>query len=161
MTGFVNGDTQAGATTGAPTLSTVPANPINAGTYTLTTAAGTLASSNYTPTFVNGLITINQATLTVSANNATRVYNTANPTFTGSITGAVNGDTFTESFATSAITSSPVGTYAITPTAAGTHLSNYTVVTNPGTLTITQATPIITWNNPAAITDGTALLPPS
>ena len=104
MTGFVNGDTQAGATTGAPSLSTVPANPINAGTYTLTTAAGTLASSNYTPTFVNGLITINQATLTVSANNATRVYNTANPTFTGSITGAVNGDTFTESFATSAIT---------------------------------------------------------
>ena len=42
-------------------------------------------------------------------------YNTANPTFTGTITGAVNGDTFTESFATTAILSSPVGTYPITP----------------------------------------------
>ena len=38
-----------------------------------------------------------------------------NPTFTGTVTGAVNGDSFTESFTTTAILSSPVGTYPITP----------------------------------------------
>ena len=55
------------------------------------------------------------------------------------MTGAVNGDTFTESFTTTAILGSPVGTYPITPSAAGANLANYTVVVNPGTLTITQA----------------------
>src|SRR5204862_135721 len=79
------------------------------------------------------------------------------PTFSGTVTGAVNGDIFTESFTTTAILSSPVGTYPITPTAAGPNLANYTVVVNPGTLTIIQATPVLTWNNPAAITYGTAL----
>ena len=33
----------------------------------------------------------------------------------------------------------------------GDHLANYTVVINTGTLTVTQATPVVTWNNPAAI----------
>ncbi len=102
-------------------------------------------------------LTVNKATLTVAAANASRAYNTANPTFTGTVTGAVNGDIFTESFTTTAILTSPVGTYPITPTATGPNLSNYTVVVNPGTLTISQATPVVTWNNPASITYGTAL----
>src|SRR6202011_1585650 len=67
------------------------------------------------------------------------------------------GDIFTESFTTTAILSSPVGTYPITPTATGSNLANYTVVVNSGILTINQASPIVTWNNPAAITYGTAL----
>ena len=102
-------------------------------------------------------ITVTQATLTVTAANFSRLYNTANPTFTGSISGAVNGDTFTESFATSAVTRSPVGTYAIVPTATGANLANYNVVVTNGTLTITQATPVVSWSNPASIAYGTAL----
>src|SRR5581483_1011416 len=78
-------------------------------------------------------------TLTVTANNASKVYGTANPSFTGSVVGAVNGDTFTESFMTSATTTSSVGTYSIVPSASGANLSNYVVVINNGTLTITQA----------------------
>jgi MBG domain (YGX type) len=54
-------------------------------------------------------IAVNQAALTVAANNATKVYGTANPAFTGSVTGAVNGNTFTESFATAATTITCVG----------------------------------------------------
>jgi hypothetical protein len=157
ITGFVNGDTQATDTTGAPKLSTTPATPVNVGSYTLNTAIGTLASSNYSFTSVSGLITINPVTLTVNANSASRVYKTANPTLTGTITGAVNGDTFTESFSTTATLTSAVGTYPITPVAAGTHLSNYTVVVNPGTLTVTQETPVITWVPASPITYGTAL----
>ncbi len=79
------------------------------------------------------------ATLTVSANNATRVYGTANPVFTGGVTGALNGDTFTESFTTTAtITSSP-GSYTIVPSVTGTHVADYTVTTQNGMLNISQA----------------------
>ncbi len=46
ITGFVNGDTQATATTGAPSLTTTPATPVNAGSNPLTTAAGTQATGN-------------------------------------------------------------------------------------------------------------------
>ncbi len=130
---------------------------LNAGTQTLSVTFTPTDATNYKSVTQTAQIVVNKATLTVTAANASRIYNTANPTFTGTITGAVNGDTFTESFTTTAILSSPVGTYPITPTAAGANLGNYTVVTNNGTLTVTQATPVVTWNNPAAITYGTVL----
>jgi hypothetical protein len=60
-------------------------------------------------------LTVTGQTLTVTANDATKVYGTANPTFTGSVTGAVNGDTFAESFSTTATTTSDVGTYPDRP----------------------------------------------
>src|SRR5260370_6407015 len=86
-----------------------------------------------------------------------RPYPTPRPSDPGTVTGAVNGDVFTESFSTTAILSSPAGAYPITPSAAGGNLANYAVVVNPGILTVTQAMPVVTWNNPAAITYGTAL----
>jgi hypothetical protein len=130
---------------------------LNAGTQTLSVIFTPTDTTDYTTITQTVSLTVNKATLTVAAANASRVYNAANPTFTGTVTGAVNGDTFTESFTTTAVLSSPVGTYPITPTAAGANLANYTVVVNAGTLTVTQATPIITWNNPTAITYGVAL----
>ncbi len=130
---------------------------LNAGTQTLSVTFTPTDTTNYTTVTQTVPLTVNKATLTVAAANASRAYNTANPTFTGTVTGAVNGDIFTESFTTTAILSSPVGTYPITPTATGANLANYTVVVNTGTLTITQATPVVTWNNPASITYGTAL----
>ena len=87
-------------------------------------------------------VTVSSATgrvLTVSANDVSRVYGTANPAFTGSVTGAVNGDTFTESFSTVATISSNVGTYPIVPSVKGTNLADYVVTTRNGSLTITQA----------------------
>ncbi len=77
--------------------------------------------------------------MTITANNATRVYGAANPAFTGTVGGAVNGDTFTETFATTAGMSSPVGSYAIVPSVTGANLSSYTQSATNGTLTITQA----------------------
>ena len=57
IAGFVDGDTQATATTGAPTLSTVPSSdPL--GTYPITIAAGSFVATNYTAIFVNGTLTI-------------------------------------------------------------------------------------------------------
>ena len=77
ITGFVNGDTQATATTGAPTLSTTPGTPVNAGAYTITAANGTLASTNYGFTFVNGTLTISQAAPTISFTVPNQTYGAA------------------------------------------------------------------------------------
>ncbi|MGF7181971.1 beta strand repeat-containing protein, partial [Tunturiibacter psychrotolerans] len=147
ITGFLNGDTTASATTGSPSLTTTPAAPSAPNTYTITAAPGTLASTNYTFTYVNGSLTINKGILTVTAGNATRVYGAANPTFSATATGAMNGDTFTFSETTTATATSPVGTYNIVPTASGTNLGNYTVVYVNGTLSITKANLVVTANS--------------
>ena len=97
--------------------------------------------------YVNGTLTVGQATLTVTAGNASRAYGAPNPTFTASATGAVNGDTFTLTESTTATTSSPVGTYAIVPVATGANLANYTVVYVNGTLTVGTATLTVTAGN--------------
>ncbi len=106
--------------------------------------------ANYTVTNTPATLTVNAAPLTVTADNATRVYGIANPAFTGSVTGAKLTDTFTESFATTATTSSTVGTYDITPSVTGANLSDYTVTTTKGTLNITQASTSVALASSAA-----------
>ena len=162
---------------GAPQLNASSTLP---GTFAYTPAAGTILpagsqtlsvtftptdSADYTPATVTATLTVNKATLTLTAANASRPYNTANPTFTGTLSGQVNGDTFTESFATTASLASIAGTYPITPSATGANLANYTVSATPGTLTITAGLPAatastITWS-PAALTYGTGLGAPA
>jgi hypothetical protein len=96
-------------------------------------------------------------TLTVTANNATRVYGAANPTFSGTVTGQQNGDTFTESFTTTATTTSAVGTYPIVPSVTGNNLGNYTLDIVNGTLTVTGAPTTTTLSAPATSTYGTSV----
>ena len=96
-------------------------------------------------------------TLTVTANNATRVYGTANPTFSGTVTGQQNGDTFTESFTTTATTTSAVGSYPIVPSVTGANLNNYTVTYVNGTLTVTGAPTTTTLSAPATSAYGTSV----
>jgi hypothetical protein len=91
------------------------------------------------------LLTVNKAPLTIGANNISRVYGTANPIFSGVLTGAVNGDTFTEGFSTTATTSSQAGTFAIVPSVSGPNLADYTVTATNGTLTILPATTTTTF----------------
>ena len=136
--GFVNSDT-ASVLSGSPSLTTVPATPSDAGTYTITAGPGTLSAVNYSFVFVNGTLTIQPATLTMTANSASRIYGTANPTFTGTLSGQVNNDSFKESFSTPATTLSNVGTYPIVPGVAGTNLGDYTQTITNGTLTVIQA----------------------
>ncbi len=138
ITGFVNGQTQS-VVSGSPSLTTTATLASPVGTYTITAAQGTLAAANYNFTFVNGTLTITHASLTIKANDASRTYGAANPTFTGSVTGAVHDDTFTLSFSTTATATSPVGTYPIVPSATGPNIANYTITATNGTLTVTQA----------------------
>jgi hypothetical protein len=111
--------------------------------------------ANYTIGYTAGSVTVADATLIIAANNATKIYGTANPTFSGSVTGQLNSDTFTESFSTSAIVSSPVGPYAIVPSVTGTDLADYKQSIANGTLTVTQAASITTIGlSSATITPG-------
>jgi len=57
ITGFVNGDTSS-VVSGAPTLSTTATSPSPLGTYPIVPTQGTLAATNYTFTFVNGVLDI-------------------------------------------------------------------------------------------------------
>ena len=140
-TGAVNGDTF------SFTESTTATTSSPVGTYAIVPVATGANLANYTVVYVNGTLTVGQATLTVTAGNASRAYGAANPTFTATATGAVNGDTFTFTESTTATPSSPVGTYAIVPVATGTNLANYTVVYVNGTLTVGQATLTVTAGN--------------
>src|SRR6185312_508103 len=107
------------------------ASVLPVGSYSLTaTSAGDANDNGASATFT---LTVTPAPLTVAANNATRVFGAANPAFTGSVSGAVAGDTFTLSFSTSAGPASPAGTYAIVPAAAGAHLGDYAVTVANGT----------------------------
>ena len=101
----------------SPALATAATQPSPVGEYVIAVGPGTLASGNYAFAYVNGTLTVTKASLTVMANDASRPYGVANPAFSGSYYGQKNGDTFTMSFTTSATTVSPVGSYAIVPSA--------------------------------------------
>ncbi|MBZ5523768.1 MAG: beta-propeller fold lactonase family protein, partial [Acidobacteriia bacterium] len=137
IVGIKNGDniTATFATTATP------ASPV--GTYPIvpTLIDPTLKLGNYTVTSINGTLTITAAPLTVTAGNASRLFGTPNPPLSGIIAGIKNGDNITATYATTAVATSPVGTYPITPTLvdpAGA-LGNYTVTSNNGTLTVNAA----------------------
>ena len=152
VTGAQNGDTF----TFAESTTSTTSSPV--GTYPIVPVASGINLTDYNVIYNNGTLTVGQATLTVTAANASRTYGAANPTFSASATGAVNGDTFTFTESTTATASSPVGTYSIVPVASGINLTDYNVIYNNGTLTVGQATPtILTWANPAGIVYGIAL----
>jgi MBG domain (YGX type) len=93
---------------------------------------------NYSVASNTGTLTITPAPLSVVAANTTRLVGDLNPAFTGTITGLKNADLITAKYTTSAVATSPVGTYAIVPTLVDPtgKLVNYLVTLNNGTLTI-------------------------
>ena len=135
--GFVNGDTSGSLTT-QPTVTTTATQSSNVGSYRITASGA--ADPNYTFTYVPSTLTITPVLLVITANPATKVYGSGNPTFTVSYSGFVNGDTASSltkqpTVTTRATQSSSVGTYSLVP--SGAVDSNYTVVYVDGVLTIT------------------------
>jgi hypothetical protein len=155
FSGFVNGDTPADLD-GTLALATPATAASPVGTYPVT--PGGLTSPNYTITFADGTLTVTRAPLTVTANDASRVFGRPNPTFTASYTGLVGGDApadlgGTLTFSTAADANSPAGTYPVTP--SGLSSPNYTITFANGTLTVTPALPPLVVSGP---TDGTAVV---
>jgi Bacterial Ig-like domain (group 3)/MBG domain (YGX type) len=129
-----------------------------AGTFTYTPAPGTVLQAgtgqtltvSFTPTdavdfshaFRSVLINVAKATLTVTANKATKVYGSVNPVFMASYSGFVNNDTSgvlsgSPSLTTNATSTSPVGGYLITATQGTLASANYTFAFVNSTLSIT------------------------
>ena len=104
----------------------------------------------------NATLTIDQAALTVTADNNTKVYGDANPALTGTLTGVQNGDPVTPTYTTTATGSSPVGTYAIVAGVDATPavLANYTVNATNGKLTVTKRDVTITFGANDKVYDG-------
>ena len=133
----------------------VPANDIstcspsptleNVGSYTVTVTYS--GDANYLPLTTTFTLTITPAPVTITADNKSRPINTPNPALTATMTGVVAGQSIllpTPCCTTTAVISSPVGTYPIVPTqpvtaGPGTLLSNYAITYVNGTLTITNS----------------------
>jgi len=148
LSGVVAGDTaNVALTTNGYTASFATASVANGKAVTVSglTLTGS-AAVNYNLTQPSGLTAnINAAPLTVTANNTNRSYGVANPAFTASYSGLVNSETAslvqgTPGFSTSATSSSPVSSYAITPSLGSLTATNYSFTTfSNGTLTLTKA----------------------
>src|SRR6185295_9710475 len=85
---------------------------------------------NYTISYINGMLTVTPAPLTVTANNEMKVYGAANPPFGVTYGGFVNGDTpanltTAPTLVALADAATPVGTYAIL--VGGATAANYTI----------------------------------
>ncbi|TNE42678.1 MAG: filamentous hemagglutinin N-terminal domain-containing protein [Alphaproteobacteria bacterium] len=147
ITGLVGGDTLAGAVSGTPDLATTADQHTGVGDYEITAGPGSLASDyNYAFQFGSNWLTINPATLTVTADDASREYGDANPTFTGVVTGFKNGEDESVisglTYGSAATQNSNVGTYAIS--GSGASAANYVFTYVDGTLTINPATLTVT-----------------
>jgi hypothetical protein len=95
-------------------------------------------------------LTITEATITIDADDKTRVYGAADPPFTYVTTGLLPPDTLITpaTCSSTATAASPVGGYPITCSGA-TASANYTITYVGGTLTIGQADQAITVTMPA------------
>jgi uncharacterized protein (TIGR03437 family) len=119
VSGFVNGDTQASAVTGAPSLTTTAVATSAPNAYPITAAAGTLSAANYSFAFVNGSLTIGKAATTIvfsnSGNSLTAIVSPLSPgagTPTGTVqflNGATVLGTITLSGSQATLTNPPAG----------------------------------------------------
>jgi MBG domain (YGX type) len=140
--GFVNGDNASNLTTN-PTITTTANSSSPAGAYPIT--ASDAQDPNYFFTYLPGTLTINSATVYVTANAQTKEFGTPDPAFTYAVGGLPNGDTsiiFTGSL--SRTPGENVGTYPITigSLSAG---GNYSIGYTGNFLTITKSSQQITW----------------
>ena len=136
--GLVNGDLVPAT---LPTCSTVGTSSSPVGTYATSCSGG--ADPNYSITYHAGVLTVtpDPAPLSVKANNASMTYGGTYPALSAHFSGLVGADTTASENAnttcTSAVASSPIGTYPINCTTTDPDYSSITYTA--GTLTVTSA----------------------
>ena len=155
-TGLQNGET-VGSTTlasaGAVNTANVAGSPYSIVASNAT--GGTFNPANYSVSYVNGVLTVNTAPLTITANNASKTYGQTT-TFTGlefTPTGLQNGETVGSTTLASAgavntanVAGSPYGIVASNAAGGTFDPNNYTVTYANGTLTVNSATLVYTAN---------------
>jgi sugar lactone lactonase YvrE len=153
FSGFLNGDTsvvltkQPTCTTAYTTTSAVVSSPA--------TSCSGAAAANYTFSYVNGSVTINPASVTITASSPAVIYGSAVPTITPGFSGFLNGDTSVvltkQPTCTTAYTlTSPVGSSPAT-SCSGARAANYAITYVSGSVTVNQALLTITASSPTVI----------
>lgn len=148
-------------TSSNPLVATIVAGNIHiTGAGTSVINASQASDGNYPAASVNQTLTVNQAPLTIKADDKSKFELVANPPLTITYTGFVLGETSAvlltqPTIATTAVLASPPGTYPITVT--GATAANYNITHINGTLTVVpKTTQTITFNTPATKTYGNA-----
>ena len=85
-----NGDSASSLTTQPFSEAPQPRRAANVGSYAIT-ASGAV-DANYTISYVAGTLTVTPVALTITANNASKLYGAALPTLSATYSGFVNGD---------------------------------------------------------------------
>ncbi len=140
-TGLIGTDT----VTSVTLASSGAVNTAAVGTYNIVSSTATgIGLGNYTITYAYGTLTVDPKALTITANNASKIYG-ATTTFSGSefnTLGLVNADVVTSVtiLSSGAVNTANVGPYNIVPSAAiGTGLGNYIIAYANGTLSVEKA----------------------
>jgi sugar lactone lactonase YvrE len=136
--------------------STVATPASSAGTYSIVPLATGANLANYNLVYVNGILTVDKAVLTVTPNNQSIVAGSVLPSLSATITGFVNAETQSvvtgqPAVTTTASSSSPAGSYPIAAAVGTLAAANYSFTFGTGTLTITPAA------NPGVAFSGRAL----
>jgi hypothetical protein len=144
--GFVLGETP-GVLTGTLLFGTAATGASGVATYPVTPSG--VSSANYLIAFGSGNLSITPAPLTVTAQDASRLYGDQNPAFAAGYSGFVLSQDAsvlagTLGFTTPAGLASDVGVYPVTPGALTS--TNYAITFKDGKLTITPAPLTITPN---------------
>ena len=145
ISGYIDGDNSS-VVSGAASITT-SANifsHVSGGPYVIQVGLGTLSATGYTFNFVKGSLSVTPLPLTIAANNASKVYGSADPTLTASASGFVDGDSMSSlntqpTLSTTATAGSPVQTGGYPITASGAFDPDYSISYQPGTLTVTPA----------------------
>jgi hypothetical protein len=134
--GLVGGDSST-AISGLTYTSAGATSTAALGTYTITEGGAT--AGNYNITYgSNGVMTVTQAPLTITANSVSRPIGQGDPVFSATFSGLVNGDTTNVvtglTFSSNDTVGSPPGYYEILVT--GSTALNYDVIYRPGELIV-------------------------
>jgi uncharacterized repeat protein (TIGR01451 family) len=159
--GLANGD----SVTSVTLASAGAANTAGVGNYPIVPSAAIGSGlANYVITyFTNSLLVVNPATLGIRANDTNRLYGAANPAFTYTASGFVNGENAgvlagAPSLTTTAATNSPLGAYPIIAAAGTLSASNYVFTFTNGTLSVIYTGPmadvIVLLSGPASAIQG-------
>jgi gliding motility-associated-like protein len=136
--GFVTGEDETDLT-GTVVYTGTSVSAVNSGSYVIT--PGNLTSLNYNITFIDGTLNITKRGLTVTADDKSKIYGSANPLLTVTYSGFISGENSSAItvpvVSTAAVTGSPSGTYPIT--LSGGSAANYSLSLVNGLLTVTKA----------------------
>ena len=134
---FASSQTEVGSCENVPSAAVIKNN----------NGEGDDVTTNYDFTYTPGTLTVTPAPATVTADAKEKVYGDADPTYTATVTGLVNGESPTLiTYTFSRTEGDNIGEYTITPTGDAVQ-GNYSVTYATGKLIITRATATVSADN--------------